>query len=258
MSRTDGVPPGHKPPPPATNETPPGKQPLQGQPATKPKLQELDKDRTSKRSLQSRKIKPNAMPSSTDGLKKATPEELMTKRNEVLQAINNLTVKSGNMKLLYEASQAVEDPSRAPKHIAIKVLINDKWVSFVPPDEEALKDEDMDALRKEVKEAIASAYAECARIGSGEQVNAVYTGLQNEFIEISKKLGQEASKEETIQGLLRQAVTFTPKMLRVDYSGGAVMIERIQAPRKEPKAEDQPPNQPPDQSQGQPPNSSQE
>ena len=240
MEGSRNIPPG---PPPSgkslTEETVPGEeQPDAGSAATPdglPKMEGLEPGKAPKKSLRQRmaRAQPEATPT-TGQAKKNSPEALLRERQEVLTEVNQLSVMNGKLKILGEAQRALESPNTPPDGLTIKVQIDDRMVSIIPPDTEALRGQDMEQLLREVKEAVNRGYAECAREVGPKPLPAQFQELQQKFIQLSRKLGKEYAEGEVIQGHLNQALKAVPKSMQVDYSGGTVLIERVIKPKEQP------------------------
>ena len=233
---------------PLTESTKPGgEQPSTGSAATpdvSPKMRGLNSGSTAGKPLAERKAtaQPEAA-STTDMGKKNSPEALLRQREEVLTAINQLSAMSGKLKILAQARRALESPGTPPEGLTIKVQIDDRMVSIIPPDQEALRGQNMEQLLREVGEAINRGFVECQRALGPEPPQVQFQALQEKFVQLSHKLGKEHAKDEEMQRHLSQALKAVPTSMKVDYSGGTVLIERVTKPKKKPPkpAPDQPP-----------------
>ena len=233
---------------PLTENTTPGVgQPGAGSAATpnvRPKMRGLEPGRTAGKRLRERKaiVQPEVI--STTGMgKKNSPEALLRQRQEVLTAVSQLSEMSGKLKILAEAQRALESPDAPPKGLTMKVQIDDRMVSIIPPDQEALRGQDMETLLREVGEAINGGFAECKRALGPEPPQVQFQALQEKFVWLSGKLGKGHAKDEVMQGHLSQALKAVPASMEVDYSGGTVLIERVIKPKQQPPkpTPDQPP-----------------
>ncbi|AMO55221.1 hypothetical protein GZ77_11395 [Endozoicomonas montiporae] len=206
-----------------------------------PKMKGLQPDRVPKKPLSERVAKSKDGVTSTDGLgKKNSPEALMRKKEEVLSSINELAVMNGKLKMLVEALDALKTPDTPPKGLVIKVQIDDQMVSIIPPDQDALQGHDIQQLLKDVEEAIKGGYSECTRALGPTPLPTRFGALEQQFIKISKKLGKEHAKGEVMSELMNQAVMAVPKSMKVDYSGGTVLLQRVVEQKEKPPAADQP------------------
>ncbi|MCW7554346.1 hypothetical protein NX722_17310 [Endozoicomonas gorgoniicola] len=249
MEGSRNIPPGPTPSGKAlTEETVPGEeQPDAGStapPDGRPKMEGLEPGKAPKKSLRQRmaRAQPEATPT-TGQAKKNSPEALLRERENVLTDVNQLSVINGKLKILGEAQRALESPNAPPDGLTIKVEIDNRMVSIIPPDTEALRGQDMEQLLREVKEAVNRGYAKCATEVGPKPLPEQFQELQQKFIQLSRKLGKEYAEGEVIQGHLNQALKAVPKSMQVDYSGGTVLIERVIKPKKKPAvtAPEQPP-----------------
>ncbi|MET4693187.1 hypothetical protein [Endozoicomonas lisbonensis] len=216
-------------------------------PDGRPKMEGLEPGKAPKKSLRERMSAAQPDVASTTGMGKTdSPEALLRQRQEVLTAVNHLAVMNGKLKILGEALEALKSPNDSPKGLVIKVEIDDRMVSIIPPDKEALRGQDMEQLLREVREAVNRSYAECAREAGSKPLPAQFQELQQKFIQLSRQLGKEHAEGEVIQEHLNQALKAVPKSMQVDYSGGIVLIERVIKPKEQPPepATDQPPQPP--------------
>ena len=228
------------------------------QPNARPKMTGLQPNQAPKKSLRSRmtQSKQGAKPTSGMG-KPNSPDALQRKKQQVLSAVNDLSIKHGKLKILGEALEVLKAPGTVPKGMIIKVQIGDKMVAIVPPDEEGLKGQDRAQLLKDVEGAVKASYQACIQSVGQVPLPEQLKKLEEEFVQICTKLGKKQSRPEVMHAEWNSAFKAIPKKMKVDYSGGAVLIEKVvvtkpKPPQQNPNPNQQTPVQPPS---GQPPQS---
>lgn len=221
------------------------------QPGAKPKMAGLQPNQAPKKSLRSRiaQSKQGAKPTSGMG-KPNTPEALQRKKQQVLSAVNDLSIKHGKLKILGEALEALKTPETVPKGMIIKVQIGDKMVAIVPPDEEGLRGQNRTQLLKDVEGAVKGSYQACINSVGQEALPEQLRRLEGEFMQVCTKLGKQQSKPEVMRAEWNSAFTAIPRKMKVDYSGGTVLIEKVVVTKPKPPQQNPNPNQQPS---GQPP-----